>query len=108
MVPGLWGRSLAPIRAKKLRYYEDRNFTVRQLPAPALSLSGFQDRPVLRPNDWEGQVRATDQRMLAPVIGDNDDAESAGGLQQQMLPEIQARGTSWGPLIFKDLISFAG
>ncbi len=79
---------LAPIRAKKLRYYEDRNFLVRQLPAPALFSSGFQDRPVLRPNDWEGHVRGTDQRLLAAVIGDEDDAESAGGLQQQLLPEI--------------------
>ena len=36
---------LPPIRAKKLRYYEDRNFTRRVLPAPHLSEGVYEDRP---------------------------------------------------------------
>src|SRR3569623_1030812 len=47
----------APIRAKKLRYYEDRNFTSRVLPAPSLSDGIYADRPAPRPDDWGGKVR---------------------------------------------------
>ena len=36
---------LPPIRAKKLRYYEDHNFTRRVLPPPELRLAGYRDRP---------------------------------------------------------------
>jgi type IV secretion system protein VirD4 len=77
---------LAPIRAKKLRYYEDRNFTARVSLAPALSDGGYADRPPARSNDWSGQVRGTDTRLektLAPevaVTGDEDEAN--GGLQR--------------------------
>lgn len=78
---------LAPIRAKKLRYYEDRNFTARVLPAPALSDSSYADRPVPRPDDWGGQVRE-------PHLGLNNDGtsglleEDEGGLQQQRHPGL--------------------
>jgi type IV secretion system protein VirD4 len=54
---------LAPIRAKKLRYYEDRNFTSRIMPAPELSEAGYADRPPARQDDWSGQVRETDARL---------------------------------------------
>ncbi|MFN3437416.1 MAG: conjugal transfer protein TraG [Acidovorax sp.] len=43
-----------PIKAKKLRYYQDRNFTLRVLPAPILTESVFTDRPATRPDDWSG------------------------------------------------------
>src|SRR4029077_2261765 len=48
--------SLAPIRAKKLRYYEDRNFITRVTDAPALGDGRYLDVPAPRPNDWGGQV----------------------------------------------------
>ncbi|MGR4870331.1 conjugal transfer protein TraG [Variovorax sp. LARHSF232] len=41
-----------PIRARKLRYYEDRNFLRRLRPPPALAEGGFADRPPPRPDDW--------------------------------------------------------
>src|SRR5690606_885929 len=41
-----------PIRAHKLRYYEDGNFTRRVLSAPALGDNGYADRPAARPDDW--------------------------------------------------------
>jgi type IV secretion system protein VirD4 len=78
---------LAPIRARKLRYYEDRNFTARVLPAPALSDSTYVDRPVPRPDDWGGQVRG-------PHLGLGNDGmsglleEDEGGLQQQRHPGL--------------------
>jgi type IV secretion system protein VirD4 len=48
---------LAPIRAQKLRYYEDSNFYSRLLPAPTLGSDGFADRPAARGHEWEGAVR---------------------------------------------------
>lgn len=42
-----------PIRAKKLRYYADRNFKHRVLPEPILPVDGpYPDRPPSRPDDW--------------------------------------------------------
>jgi type IV secretion system protein VirD4 len=41
-----------PIRAKKLRYHLDRNFTVRVLPPPVLGDAQYPDRPLSRPDDW--------------------------------------------------------
>lgn len=45
-----------PIRAQKLRYFEDRNFLPRLLPPPVLAEGGYVDRPALRPDDWTGRV----------------------------------------------------
>jgi type IV secretion system protein VirD4 len=41
-----------PIRAKKLRYHVDRNFTARALAPPALADDGYQDCPPPRADDW--------------------------------------------------------
>jgi type IV secretion system protein VirD4 len=54
---------LAPIRAKKLRYYEDRNFTARVCSAPLLAEDGYLDCPDPRPDDWGEQVRSIDIRL---------------------------------------------
>ena len=50
-----------PIRARKLAYYRDRNFTSRCLPPPALVRA---DRP--GSDDWSGRMRATDARLEQP------------------------------------------
>lgn len=76
-----------PIRAKKLRYYEDRRFTARVLPAPSLDRlpSGaiYRDLPPARQNDWAGQVRGSDAR-LADTTGAEEGAD--GGLEQARHP----------------------
>jgi type IV secretion system protein VirD4 len=79
---------MAPIRAKKLRYYKDRNFKGRVLPAPVLSSDGYADRPTPRSNDWGRLARQPDRRLERSEdqakVGDD------GGLQQQRtldLPE---------------------
>jgi type IV secretion system protein VirD4 len=41
-----------PIRAKKLRYHQDRNFMVRVLPPPVLGDARYHDVPTSRPDDW--------------------------------------------------------
>jgi type IV secretion system protein VirD4 len=66
----------APVRAQKLRYYEDANFTRRLLPPPVLSDAGYTDRPAPRADDWTGRavVGPTDSRLPppGPVGGDDD------------------------------------
>ncbi|HZV04275.1 MAG TPA: conjugal transfer protein TraG [Gemmataceae bacterium] len=75
---------LPPIRAKKLRYYEDRNFTTRILPAPMLLDSGYTDRPSARPNDWSGRVRYRDVRLEQAIerTATEADEEDDGGLKR--------------------------
>ena len=77
---------LPPIRAKKLRYFEDRRFTARLSPPPVLSHCGYADRPPSRPHDW------ADLRVLAAAaaIGgeDVDAAEAEGGFQQERHPGL--------------------
>jgi len=80
---------LAPIRAKKLRYYEDRNFTTRIAPAPTLAADGYRDRPPPRPDDWGSQVRGLHIHLAAA----NDEEasvseEDEGGVQQQRHPGL--------------------
>ncbi|WP_199257925.1 conjugal transfer protein TraG [Paracoccus binzhouensis] len=81
---------LPPIRAKKLRYYEDRNFTQRVLSAPHLSEGGYEDKPAPRPDDWSGQVRDTDDRLMPSDEGGTRQGSlvEEGGLQQQRHPGL--------------------
>lgn len=79
-----------PIRAKKLRYFEDGNFSGRVFPPPGLKADGsYADRPPHRPDDWSGQVRNTHAGLAKPwselVTGDDEDD---GGLKRHPgLPE---------------------
>ncbi|MER9147185.1 conjugal transfer protein TraG [Mesorhizobium opportunistum] len=79
---------LPPIRAKKLRYYEDRNFTERVVPAPALLDGPYVDRPPLRPEDWSGQVRSVDRRLATDDESAGATIEDEGGVQQQRHPGL--------------------
>jgi type IV secretion system protein VirD4 len=79
---------LAPIRAKKLRYYEDRNFIERVLPAPTLAEAAYADRPPARSDDWGGQVRGIDQRLAEDDEDTTLDEMTEGGLQQQRHPGL--------------------
>ena len=80
---------LAPIRAKKLRYYEDRNFTTCVLPAPELAEDGYRDRPAPRPDDWSGQVRGIHLNLVETAGDEAGTAEEdEGGLQQQRHPGL--------------------
>src|SRR3546814_19930427 len=79
---------LPPIRAKKLRYYEDYNFRSRVAAAPMLAEQGYCDRPPARTDDWTGQVRGTDAsldataaRELGLAAGDEE-----GGLPPPRTP----------------------
>ncbi|WP_186400844.1 conjugal transfer protein TraG [Stappia sp. P2PMeth1] len=82
---------LPPIRAKKLRYYEDRNFVGRVLPAPRLCGSEYQDRPEARPDDWSGLVRETDDRLVADEgeLGGQGESLSEGAGVQRQYPRVE-------------------
>lgn len=79
---------LPPIRAKKLRYYEDQNFTERVLPAPVLREGPYADGPASRPDDWTGQVRSVDRRLAADDESAGPTIEDEGGVQQQRHPGL--------------------
>jgi type IV secretion system protein VirD4 len=73
-----------PIRAKKLRYYEDRAFSSRVLPAPVLGAGQYTDLPPKRADDWAGQVRGADARLAAGT--DAEGMADEGGLEQARHP----------------------
>lgn len=74
-----------PIRAEKLRYFEDRNFTARVLPAPVPAADSYADRPEARPDEWSGLA-------IVPVAIEESDldahTDSGGGLQQERHPGL--------------------
>jgi len=76
---------LAPVRALKLRHYEDGNFVRRLRPSPRLDENAYLDRPVLRPNDWEGETRSVDLRLATLPYRELVEADTEdGGLKQQL------------------------
>lgn len=80
--------SVAPIRAKKLRYYADANFKRRVLPPPALAAGRYADAPPMRPDDWSALAipavpAAPDTVSLA---GDHTGTADDGGPRRQ--PEL--------------------
>lgn len=84
---------LPPIRAKKLRYYEDRNFLPRVVAAPVLADDGYRDRPAARPDDWGGQVRGLHLQLAVAIDGEGGVGEDEeGGLQQQRHPGLPEEG----------------
>ncbi|MBJ7439489.1 MAG: conjugal transfer protein TraG [Sphingopyxis sp.] len=77
---------MAPIRAKKLRYYQDRNFKDRVAPPPTLADGSYADRPKARSNDWGSFARLPDNRLLTG--DDSAKPDDDGGLQQQRTPDM--------------------
>jgi type IV secretion system protein VirD4 len=69
-----------PIRAKKLRYYEDRRFTARLLAPPELTDGVYADRPAARNHDWQGLSAAP---VEPAAEEDTEQADGDGSLQQQ-------------------------
>jgi type IV secretion system protein VirD4 len=80
--------SVAPIKAKKLRYFADVNFKQRVLPPPALAASHYADAPPSRPDDWRAlAIPAVPAVSDAAVLTDSDTgAADDGGLRRQ--PEL--------------------
>ncbi|TWB89913.1 type IV secretion system protein VirD4 [Bradyrhizobium macuxiense] len=76
---------LAPVRARKLRHYEDANFVTRLHPSPRLDAGECRDRPAPRSSDWDRQIRAVDLRLATLPYRDLMQASTEeGGLRQQL------------------------
>ena len=69
-----------PVRAKKLRYFTDRNFASRVLPPPVLSIGPYVDRPPARTDDWTSlsipPVKTASSTESGGVIAAPDAGES--------------------------------
>lgn len=65
--------SVAPIKARKLRYYADANFKRRVLPPPVLAAGRYADVPPARADDWSG--------LAIPAVPVAPAAASADGLE---------------------------
>ncbi|WP_175822200.1 conjugal transfer protein TraG [Burkholderia sp. BCC0419] len=79
--------SVAPIKAKKLRYYTDANFKRRVLPPPALVAGRYVDTPPSRPDDWSGlAIPAAPVAPAAVGFAGGDACTDDGGPRRQ--PEL--------------------
>ncbi|WP_374404763.1 conjugal transfer protein TraG, partial [Niveibacterium sp.] len=68
--------SVAPIKAKKLRYYADANFKRRVLPPPTPADGQYADAPPARADDWSGLVIPA--APPAPATASADGLENLG------------------------------
>ncbi|HEX3423908.1 MAG TPA: conjugal transfer protein TraG [Sphingomicrobium sp.] len=68
---------MPPIRAKKLRFFEDGRFVARVCPPPMLAEGNYADRPPKRPHDWSA-CRAESIVVDAAL----EDLHGEGSLQQ--------------------------
>ena len=78
-----------PVRARKLRYFEDRNFTARVLPPPVLPPPSFSngagaylDRPPPRADDWTGLSPPAALPVSVHPLGDALASGDGGGISQ--------------------------
>jgi type IV secretion system protein VirD4 len=78
---------LAPIRARKLRYFEDRRFMSRVSAPPALGMGTYLDRPKRRPHDW---TEPCAQAEPIPAEAEEDGDGGGGALQQERHPGLPA------------------
>ncbi|MBR0900090.1 conjugal transfer protein TraG [Bradyrhizobium tropiciagri] len=76
---------LAPVRALKVRHYEDTNFVGRLRKPPTLTGDEYPDRPPVRPDNWGGEVRPVDLRLATlPYRELLQAGDEEGGLKQQL------------------------
>jgi len=73
-----------PVRAKKLRYYEDRNFTSRLSPPPVLSTEDYADRPPHRPDDWSGLSHPRVPDLKSRMTDESEFGEAGGGILHEV------------------------
>ena len=84
---------LSPIRASKLRYYDDPNFCERLAPPPALVNDRYLDRPQPRSNEWGSFARKQDARLVRAVEA-METANDEGGLERQRHPGFGEEATA--------------
>nr|WP_218036578.1 conjugal transfer protein TraG [Sphingobium sp. EM0848] len=78
---------MAPIRAKKLRYYNDPNFADRVGAPPLLSDKAYPDIPPSRKDDWGATADAG--RKMVPATAETRQAADEGGREQHRHPALE-------------------
>ncbi|EIU4991660.1 TPA: conjugal transfer protein TraG [Pseudomonas aeruginosa] len=79
---------LAPIRAKKLRYFTDANFQNRVLPAPRLQPGRYADAPAPRADDWSDLAVPASVAVSPADLSDDETVEDDGPRRQPELAEL--------------------
>jgi len=82
-----------PIKAKKLRYYLDANFTRRVVPPPVLDEGRYVDAPEVRPNDWSELAVPTVPAAASNAVDSAGGSDDGGPRRQSELSET----VSWEP-----------
>ena len=83
--------SVAPIKARKLRYFADANFKRRVLRPPVpISMEGrYADAPPMRPDDWSGlAIPAVPTVSTTATLDGLSNADDGGPHQQPELSEV--------------------
>ena len=90
---------LAPIRAQKLHYYRDQNFTSRVVAPPALYTAYYEDKPGHRSDNWSGQTCEVHPRLLevADSVTAGSELADEGGQLKQRAPELN--GKAFGSIL---------
>jgi type IV secretion system protein VirD4 len=79
-----------PIRAAKLRYFEDRNFTPRVLEPPTLGVGRYGDCPAARPDDWSALAPLAHPGRPDSADANCDGGGDDGGLQRRPEQDLDA------------------
>ena len=80
--------SVAPIKAKKLRYYLDDNFAQRVCPPPVLAGGRYIDAPPARPDDWHSlSISEIPAASVSVLAGELDSSDEGGPRRQPDLSE---------------------
>ena len=83
---------MAPIRAHKLRYYEDAQLAGCVLPPPVLAEARYADAPQPREDAWQGRVAGEDARLGAAQPEDPSES-SSGSIEQARHPGQELDGS---------------
>ncbi|MCY1363422.1 type IV conjugative transfer system coupling protein TraD [compost metagenome] len=91
--------SVAPIKARKLRYYSDANFKRRMLPPPVLVAGRYADAPPARTDDWSGLAMPDVPTPATSGFGDDSAAiaDEGGPRRQPELSETVAYSPEQAP-----------
>lgn len=94
---------LPPVRAIKLRHYEDANFVNRLRKPPSLADDNYADRPPARTDDWRDEVRATHLRLATlPYRELMQTGGEEGSLKQQLALFDEAAPAVTEPRVFEE------
>lgn len=92
-----------PIRARKVRYYEDPNFLGRVRPPPPLTTGPYADLPPARADDWSGRpalgLPPAPMPTFEPLLDASSEACETGGEHRDDLSVLDDTENSPAPTL---------